>query len=417
MRFIIIFFVLEALQLIYFLNKKRRNILILINTIFQVLLCVGAILYLNIGIYQYDVVLWPLLFFAVLNYMSNLAISGSFTIDVSVVKKYVFMDILSTIYILFAIYFFFWKWRDAVALSNTGDYLEAYNQAHSEGVSFHGNLFEQILVNYIGYLHIPVFFYGFCCLVRKKNTFGFMIVLAVFVSRYMWATVYSSRTMLFSMLMLIIVCFVLFRRFFSEKIQKRMKVYGGVFIAAIVLIIVLISGSRFEGQELTEWIYLYFGRSVITFQDVVYSIKQYSDGSIFFSYIIDVLPISKQAAITARDTGSNFVPEFARLYEDFGFWFVITILLPIVFFIRKLFSKKKKSFADYYIILSYFFVILLGNLYKTLDFIGLFMIVMIYLTINFFCHNSVISKKYNTNKNDEKSDNSILSSSISPDQA
>lgn len=384
MKFLIIFFFLEILQLIYFLNKKRRNILILINTIFQALLSVGAILYLNAGTYQYEVVLWPLLFFAVLNFISNLAISGSFNLDVAVIRKYVFMDILSTIYILFAIYFFFWKLGDAVALSNSGDYLEAYKEAHSEQISFHGNLFEQILVNYISYLHTPVFLYGFCCLARKKYTFGFMIVFAVFVSRYMWATVYSSRTILFSLLMLIIVCFVLFRRFFSVKIQRRMKLFGGGFIAAIVLIIVLISGSRFEGIELTEWIYWYFGRSIITFQDVVYSINQYSGGSIFFSYIIDILPISKQIPITARDTGTNFVPEFARLYEDFGLWFVITLLLPIVIYIRKLFSKKKKNLADYYLLLSYFFAILLGNLYKTFDFIGFVMIVIIYSMLNFF---------------------------------
>lgn len=383
MAYIFIFFIIELLQFFFFLNKKRRNILVFINTLFQTALCVGAIIYLNLGFYEYEVILWPLLLFAVLNFVSNYAIAGPFEIDDFAIAKSTLFDFLAVVYVVFSVYFFFWKWGEAQALSESGDYLEAYKEAHSEHVSFHSNIFEQILVNYIDYFYLPILLYGFCCLAQKRAIYGISVIFSVFLGRYMYATVYSSRTILFSLLFSLIICVIMFGKFFSKKSKKLIKIFGGGLILAIVIVIVSISASRFEGQELAEWIYAYFGRSIITFQDVVGSMKRYSDGSIFFSYIVDYLPLDNHEPITSRDTGFNFVPEFARLYEDFGIWFVGFLLLPVYIIIRKHFTKKKRHFADYYLVFSYFFAIFIGNLYKTMDFIGMVMIVVIYQLLKF----------------------------------
>lgn len=378
MAYIVFFLILELIQLYFFINKKRRNILVVINTTFQALLCVGAILYLRLGTYQYDIILWPLLLFAVLNFISNYAIAGSFRIDKMVIKRLNVLEILSIIYIAFSVYFIFWKGSDALTLFNSGEYLDAYKEAHSEEISFHSNLFEQVLVNYISYLHIPVLLYGFCCLAMKRNKYGLIIILSVFISRYLWASVYSSRTILFSLLVLLLICSILFLDYLSKRTQRFIKLFAVWVIIAIVFIIFSISVSRFEGQELSEWIYAYFGRSIVTFQDIVGTITRYSNGSIFFSYIINYLPIDNHPPVTIRDTGTNFVPEFARLYEDFNIWFVFFLLAPIIIIVRNRFKRKKLFFADYYLILAYFFSLFIGNLYKTVDFIGVVMITAIY---------------------------------------
>lgn len=378
MIYLIIFFIIEIIQFVFFLPRKRRNAFVLFNTAFQAALCVGAIIYLNLGFYEYDIIFWPLLLFAFLNFISNYALIGHYEIDNKIIRPNRFLYILSAIYILFSVYFLFWKWGDAQALSNSGDYLEAYKEAHEDDASYHSNFFEQILVNYINYLHVPVMIYGFCCLTFRKTLWGLSLILSVFISQYMWATVYSSRTMLISLLVLLVLCTLFFYKHLNRGTQRILKYGGSGLVFAIVLVIVLISSSRFEGQELAEWIYAYFGRSIITFQDVVYSIKRYSDGSIFFSYFVE----NKIAPVTARDTGAHFVPEFARLYEDFGFGYVL-FLIPILFIIKRIFTKKQLQFADHYLIFSYFFIIFIGNLYKTLDFIGLVMIILIYFMFRY----------------------------------
>ena len=398
MESLIAFFIIEILQFLFFLSKKRRNIFVISNTIFQVILSIGAIRYVELGFYEHEVVFMPLLLFAFLNFITNWVIAGSFAINSKIIKPSKLLYIFSAIYIVFSIYFLIWKWGDAQALANSGDYMEAYQDAHSDDVSFHGNFFEQIVVNYLSYLYIPVMLYGFCCLTFKRTLWGISIILSVFISRYMWATVYSSRTILVSLLVLSLLCTLMFYKLLSKSTQKVLKYGGSALIFLIILVLVLISSSRFEGMELADWIYAYFGRTVITFQDVVCSIRRYSDGAIFFSYLVNFLPISNVEPMLSRDLGQHFVPEFARLYEDFGLWFIPFLLLPILFVIKRIYSKKMHCFADYYLILSYFFAIFTGNLYKTLDFMIMLMTFIIYFmlrysNISFFSHSKKVSMR------------------------
>lgn len=394
MESLIAFFIIELLQFFFFLSKKRRNAFVITNTMFQVILSIGAIRYVELGFYDYEVVFMPLLFFAFLNFITNWAIAGPFAINSKIIKPSKLLYSFSAIYIVFSIYFLFWKWGDALALANSGDYMEAYQDANSDDVSFHGNFFEQIVVNYLSYFYIPIMLYGFCCLAFKRNRWGVSIILSVFVSRYMWATVYSSRTILVSLLVLLFLCTITFYKHLSESTQKVLKYGGSGLTFLIILVLVLISSSRFDGMELADWIYTYFGRTIITFQDVVCSIRRYSDGAIFFSYIVDFIPISNVEPKLSRDLGQHFMPEFARLYEDFGIWFIPFLLLPIIFVVKRIFSKKMHCFADCYLILSYFFVIFTGNLYKTLDFMALLMTAIIFFILRYSDVKIYSTRKY-----------------------
>lgn len=389
-----IFFFLELVQFYFFFNNKRRNVIVLSNTIFQVVLCIGAVLFLEIGDYKYEVVLWPLLLFAFLNFISNYPISGRFQIDKSLIRESKLLDVISFVFVIFSIYFLIWKWGDFRGISESGNYLEAYLETHSDDVVYYNTFYEQIIVNYIDYLYLPVLLYGFCCLVLKKYFYGIIVVLSVFFDRYIWATVYSSRTILFAFLVLIVVCSIIFFKSLNKKVGKIFWIIGLFLLFVVMTAIIAISVSRFEGKELSEWIYSYFGRSIITFQDVVYSLNKHSYGSTFFSYIYGLLSIDKERYVIQRDIGSNFIPEFARLYADFNLWFVLFLLLPICVFVRKHFQKAKYHFADLYLILIYFVYLFIGNLYLTIDFIKMFMIVVIYQILKFHDGSFKVGNRY-----------------------
>lgn len=377
MQYLIIFFILELLQLVFFLNK-RKNPLVVCNSTFQLILAFGAVLLVSFNLYEFEVVFYPLVAWVILNFIINYSMSGPIKLDINHVTQSRSLKNIFIIYAICSIYFIIIKGFDAVNVYITGNYYSMYWEARSEDFEYHSNIFEQIAINYMNYLYVPAALYGFYLISSDKQKQGTLLCLLVFLDKLVWSTAYSSRADLFAIIILFLMLLFVFKKYLNKRLFKKISKVGIIGGSAAAAMIVLITLSRFDGVKFADWIFAYFGRSPLTFQDHVASITRFGDGHVFFSYIKGLLPYTTQNPTFTRDTGYNFVPELARLYDDFGWWFVPFILLPICFVLYKFMKKRALSFADAYVLFNTFMIILIGNLYKTAEVIAVLMTIFIF---------------------------------------
>lgn len=378
MQYEYILLFLELLQLFFFLNKKRRNPLVVCNSSFQLLLAFGVVFYISNDFYEYYLVLYPLLVWALLNFVINYSICGPINLDVSPVSRSRLFKWIFILYVFFTVLVIFIKSSEAVQALNSGDFAMMYKEAREDDYKFHSNIFEQIAINFANYLYVPAVLYGFCLISSRKVFRGALICAVVFLHKLVWSTAYSSRADLFAVVVLFVMLLFIFKKYMNASIFKKISRLSLLAVSAAVIVVVYISLSRFDGWILKDMLLLYFGRSPLTFLDHVYSIKTYGDGYVFFSYLKDILPYDTHEPTYLRDTGYNFVPELGRLYDDFGWWFFPLLLMPICLILKRFLKRKCLSFAESYVVFSAFMIFFIGNLYKTADFITLLMVGLIY---------------------------------------
>jgi len=378
MEYLYIFFILELLQLIFFLNK-RRNPLVVCNSTFQLILSLGAILLVSLNLYEYSVVFYPLLVWVILNFVLNLSMSGPINLDISHVSKSNFLRQIFVFYIICSVYFIVIKGADAISVYISGKYDSMYWEARGEDFQYHSNIFEQIAINYVNYLYVPAALYGFCLISSEKKKQGLLLCLFVFLNKLVWSTAYSSRADLFAVIVLFLLLLLMFKKYIDVGTYKKISKVSLIAGSVAIIMMVLISLSRFDGWKFTDWIFAYFGRSPLTFLDHVVSITRFGDGHVFFSYVKGLLPFATHDPLYARDTGANFVPEIGRLYDDFGWWFVPFLFLPVCYILHRIQKKKKIAFAEAYVLFNTFMIVLIGNFYKTADFVTVLMTIFIYI--------------------------------------
>lgn len=378
MQYLVIFFLLELLQLFFFLRKGIRNPLVVFNTSLQLLLSMGAFLFVSLNLYEYDVVFYPLLVWVLLNFIINYSICGQIDLDIENVSKSRLLKDLFVLYAICSVYFIILKGADAISVYSSGNYDSIYWETRSGSFQYHTNIFEQIAINYVNYLYVPAALYGFCLLSSNKTGMGALLCILVFLDKLVWSTAYSSRADLFAIIILFLVLLHVFKKFLNERMFKKLSRVGIIGGSAAAAMIVLISLSRFDGVKFADWIFMYFGRSPLTFLDNVISITRFGDGDVFFSYIKGILPFKTHEPLFARDIGYNFVPELGRLYNDFGWWFIPFLLLPVCLILRNIMKRKTLSFADAYVLFNAFMIFFIGNLFKTADVVIVLMTVFIY---------------------------------------
>lgn len=380
--FAVFFYIfLTFLQVAYFM-KKKAGPMVMINSGFQFILSVGAYYYADSPFYNRGIVLYPFLVLFILNFAANYAMQGKFYISRTAIDRNKFIMPISCLYLAFTAFFIATRIGDVFSVSQTGDYAAAYAEANSDDVVFHTSLFEQLAVNYLNYLMIPVLLYGFCCLINKKAVWGVLLLLTVLSFKVVWGIIYASRTQIVIPIVLVILIYLMFKNEFSKKTRKKIRNILLYSVAGLTAVIILISVSRFEGKDLADWIFLYVGGSVMDFHDVVLTNTKFTGGSYFFGFFKEMFPQFKIEPNYTISFHMGFVPTYGRLYTDFQWWWVL-LFLPMCLVFHKIANKKMHSFAGIYILLVFFVYTFIGNLYSFADFTALMVYIVVYIIISF----------------------------------
>lgn len=380
--FAVFFYIfLMLLQVAYFATKKAGP-MVMINSVFQLILSVGAYYYANSPFYSRGIFLYPFLMLFFLNFAANYAMQGKFYISRTAINRNKFIMPMSCLYLAFTLFFVATRIGDVFSVSQSGDYAAAYLEANSEDVVFHTSLFEQLAVNYLNYLMIPILLYGFCCIINKKTVWGISLLLTVLSFKVVWGIIYASRTQIVIPIVLVILIYLMFKNEFSKETRKKIRNILLYSVAGLSFVIILISLSRFEGMDLADWLFLYVGGSIMDFHDIVLTNTRFTGGSYFFGFFKGMFPQFKMEPNYTISFITGFAPTYARLYTDFQWWWLL-IFLPVCLSFHRIANKKEHSFAGVYMLLVFFVYTFIGNLYSFADFTALMVYVVVYIIISF----------------------------------
>lgn len=372
-----IYFILSILQFVYF-RIEKCNTLVTVNTIFQIIIALGALLAVSMGKYvNGELFLYPFILLAFLNFITNYMLNTKIEIRIENIARNKVIELVTFIFVVFSIYYIATHFMGAVDLYTSGEYLIRYLDVHDDDYAFYDSFFDQLVLNYLEYLYIIVLFYGFVQLASQHFFSGLAIIVIITSYRLLVSVETSSRTDMFVLAALLMTYYLLFRSFFSKKIRKWFRIIGLLAFGFIGFFAALVSSSRFEGKDLSDWIFDYFGFSILDFHDVVCSTIRFRDGSYFFKYLSGIIPGLKQTALFSRDFGSGFLPTYGQLYLDFAWWWLL-FYIPLIVFVNKYVASKKCSLPSLYLLIFMFVYTFVGNLYCKYDFIGFVMCFLIF---------------------------------------
>lgn len=119
----------------------------------------------------------------------------------------------------------------------------------------------------------------------KKRTF---FLKAFFVSSLLYpmymSYVHFMRSLFIVQLLYIVFLIIIFRKFISDSLKKKITLYGGILIIGIVLLMISISNSRFG--TLASWMYYkYAGETFVNFSGQLWSdLNGSTDGYAYFTW-------------------------------------------------------------------------------------------------------------------------------------
>ena len=377
-----VYLLLTVLQFVYF-KIVKCNILVTINTIFQTLIAIGAFTAVSMGKYENgELLLYPFIILAILNFVTNTLLNAKIKIIIDNLTHNKVIGKLALLFVVFSVYYFTTHFMDVIDLYISGEYLMRYLEVHDEDYAFYDNIFDRIIINYLDYLYVIVLFYGFVLLSTQNTIRGIIIIVILSLYRLLASIETSSRTDMFTLVILFLTFYLLFRDYLSHKFKVWFRIFGLSTIGVISFFAILVTSSRFEGEVLTDWIFKYFGFSIIDFHDVVCSTIRFRDGSYFFKYLRLVFPSLNQTALYTRDFGHGFLPAFGQLYLDFVWWWLL-VYIPLIYFINRYVHIKKSSLPSLYLLLFMYVYVFIGNLYCKNDFISIAMCIVIFTILSF----------------------------------
>ena len=261
-----------------------------------------------------------------------------------------------------------------------------------------GSNLPSVFQSVLGYISILMLFYYFT-LEHKKLWIVISLLFSILIlpGRYIAS---ADRTGLVTFIFSLIGSFLLFRKFYTSRFLKYVKLLLYLPLVLIVVVIVAITFSRFTGDELSYSIYSYLGQPLVNFNLYCLDAGGDRNGDRVFSMIKGFINpnaavsyeqrISKYSHLSIDE--SYFVTYIGDIVLDFGP--IIAVILALLFFlllkilIRYSSSTYQYPFHNYVLIFIVLCMITEGwSLYRYGDISGnvrLFGLVILYFIFKIF---------------------------------
>lgn len=259
-------------------------------------------------------------------------------------------------------------WTDVLANIISGDWqsvkVDAYMQ-NGNGVGFIA-AYTGAFAKYFCYLIYPYCFYSYTKKQNKMWRTTFILLLAVTSSLFQYLMT-AYRGGIFSIIVLLLINFVIFQKNIPLQRKKKLYVVGGIMMAALLIIAMSITNSRFEDSKTTtplESLFLYFGQSMVNFNGgIANSATSYMGGKYFFMAKLGLdktdFWIDSKYNILTND-GSDFDTLIGCFYIDFGPILAFVILSVVSYIMMRLLKFRPNSWATLYALMFYLDMLVAG---------------------------------------------------------
>lgn len=344
----------------HFERVRKIDVTFVVISLYMFVAFAGAIL-VNIEPKFSNLALWPYVY-----------LFGAFFIMIQPVKKATVIDIINVdrsllgsinklifIYCLCAMFVIYSTWADMIMTIILGEWNNLKKDAY-EGASG-----SSIVVEYAKafglYFRFLVFPYCFYLITQaKEKSWKAIIILGLcIVSTMFYYLAMAYRGGMFSIIMLLIISYILFRNNIPKRRKKIITLTGGGICALVLAITIAITNSRFENTSAGPLFSLldYFGQSMVNFNGgIATRAKGYMGGNYFFmsergldksSFWVD-----SKYGIDTND-GSDFDTLIGCFYIDFGPVSAFLIFVVVALIMIHLLNFRKRFWSSIFLLFFY----------------------------------------------------------------
>ncbi|MES2454303.1 MAG: O-antigen polymerase [Bacteroidota bacterium] len=265
---------------------------------------------------------------------------------------------------------------------NAAKFAEVYFDKMEEGFSSRTHLstigrIGNGIASWFMYITPSIFFY---MLASKRKKIYIFLSLIAFINPILIGLITGGRGDLFQLILVLIFNYLLFRKYFSEKQDRTILMFGASFGFVAVLILSFITFARSSGNssEAYEEIYRYLGEGFVNFAEKAWYIKRHTDGYSIFNGTGETFLKDFSDYFNARDyiklggiTGLRmyvYYTVFGDYFIDFGLIGALLFNIGMAAVFYQLVKRKEAFFSS----------IILFNLYAKIGFNGIYHFLYMY---------------------------------------
>lgn len=187
----------------------------------------------------------------------------------------------------------------------------------------------QSVISFFTYIS-PILFFNYIAGNNKKKWYIVVGLLMASLNLSIVSFSQGGRGTSFNLLLYILFIYLLYKSYFSDKINRKVRLVFFVIGGFMVVIMGIITIGRFSEDStynLTDWILRYAGESFVNFNTELFYIDRYTDGRVCLPFLYDESQLDRfviEAILGVR--GIVFYTYIGDMYKDFGPYFTIVII-------------------------------------------------------------------------------------------
>lgn len=249
------------------------------------------------------------------------------------------------------------SWEKAVLLYVLGEWGNLRQEVYSDSgtVELYSSFIDRIAKNLYSYLSPVGVVWGFYQLTKEKCSKLLTIIVFIiwFANSIINAMFTASRGMIVTVVFEFIVLFFCFQNNIPSSRKRVLWIFAGVAASFMLMYILAVTSSRFGDDEAGNSIFMYFGHSMLAFNDgIMSSMHHFAWGKYAFKWFIDIfggnsmIDLGKMGATH----GTAFFTFVGTYYVDWGPFLTPIVAIIISLLLSKFTKKNVYHFSDMMII-------------------------------------------------------------------
>ena len=240
----------------------------------------------------------------------------------------------------------------------TGDWGAIRNLHDEDEIVYYSSQGERLAKNIGSYLTPFGLVYAFYQLSKPKikKAFVFLLFSAIIVPTFFEATIEASRGMLMHLMINLGITYMLFRPIIPQTRKKIVYSITLVIVAVFLTYSLAVTVSRFGEDRANSSLFMYFGHSMLAFNDGIFnSMHSYAGGKRFFYWFIELFggnPAFSSASLGST-AGTAFFTIVGGMYIDWGPWGTIVAAIIACFIANNWFRRKTIMLSDTVVMVFY----------------------------------------------------------------
>lgn len=228
----------------------------------------------------------------------------------------------------------------------------------AEGIVYYSNQWERLVKNLSSYLSPFALVYSFYQITKDRVNKIYIILFfsAIVVPGFIAAAAEASRGMIMHLVIKLGFAYMIFNPFIPYNRKKVLYALSMFLLFGFCAYSMAVTISRFGEDDAGSSLFMYFGHSMLYFNDGVYNnMHEFAWGKRFFSWFIDLAGGDSyfNTAKAGGTFGSAFYTIVGSIYIDWGPIGTVIVAFCASLLMNKWFKKQYFSLADLIVIIFY----------------------------------------------------------------